>query len=284
VKEASGGLTFVFTDIEGSTQLLRDLQTAYGLLLRIHRRILQTCFEEQRGKEMGSEGDGLFFVFPGAELAVTAAVTAQQKLEHYAWPEGVRLRVRMGIHCGPATVSGGEYVGLTVHQASRICSAAHGGQIICSSAVVDELGPPPSESGFRDLGAYVLRGIPEPCTLWQVCAAGLEADFPPPREAVRHGGVRLTIWRRDAPRAARAKLDATPDISFRSIGERATEGDIQVEIHRASNWPGHAFRLVVRHRGTIEEEYDGLTVGGATDAATIVNGHSQLIRIDAARS
>ncbi len=122
MEEPQGGLTLVFTDIEGSTVLLRELQGSYGLLLRVHHRMLERAFEEHRGRSMGSEGDSVFFVFPTAHDAVLGAVTAQQRVEHHSWPDGVRLRVRIGIHSGPVTISGGEYVGLTVHEVSRICA------------------------------------------------------------------------------------------------------------------------------------------------------------------
>ena len=138
--DPQGGLTLLFTDIEGSTVLLRELKGSYGLLLRVHQRMLERSFDDFHGRSMGSEGDSLFYVFPTARDAVVAAVTAQQRVEHHSWPEGVRLRVRIGIHRGPVTISGGEYLGLTVHEVSRICAVAHGGQIVCSSAVVDALG------------------------------------------------------------------------------------------------------------------------------------------------
>ena len=284
VEQHRGGLTFVFTDIEGSTQLVRDVATGYGLALRIHRRILQTSFEEQGGAEMGTEGDGVFFVFSEPAKAVAASLTAQQKLEHYAWPEGLRVRVRMGIHCGPVRISNGTYVGLTVHEVARICAAAHGGQILCSEPIAAEVKAkiPLAEAVLRDLGHYVLRGIPEARTLYQLSAPELEDDFPPPRDAVREGGVRVTIWQRDEavanpPPRLFTPARATPE----QLGVEALDDDVRVEISKASNGPVDSFRLIVRRNGAIEEEFDGLTIGGATDAAAIVNAHSQLIRIGA---
>jgi len=283
IERARGGLTFVFTDIEGSTQLVQNVATGYGLALRIHRRILQTCFEEQGGKEMGTEGDGVFSVFSDPAKAVAAAITAQQKLEHYSWPEGMRLRIRMGIHCGPVRISNGTYVGLTVHEVARICAAAHGGQILCSEPIAAEVRRDiNADAVLHDLGHYVLRGIPEARTLYQLSAPELEDDFPPPREAVREGGVRVTIWQRDPelanpPPRLFMPARATPE----QLGVRTLDDDVRVEVSKASNGGDDAFRLIVRRDGSIEEEYDGLTVGGATDAAAIVNAHSQLIRIGA---
>ena len=272
--EREAGLTFLFTDVEGSTRLLRDLGTTYGLVIRIHRRILQTACAERSGREMGSEGDAEFFVFRHAEDAVAAAVTAQQKLERYAWPDGIRLRVRIGLHCGTATVSGGEYVGLAVHEVARICAAAHGGQVICSSAVAEAVEPAGTDVRFNDLGSYRLRDIPDPWTLYQVCAPDLEEHFPPLRGAVREGGSLVTIWRRD-PGPGPGPGWQAEQLAFRGLTD-----DVEVEVGRASDGGTGAFRLVVRRRGTVEEEYDGLTAGGPTDAAAVVNAHSRLLRID----
>src|SRR5688500_5115009 len=102
-----GGLTFVFTDIEGSTHLVRELASSYSLALRIHRRILQSCADARRGSEVGTEGDAVFFVFPDPLDALEAAVEAQIKIDNYAWPDDLALRVRMGIHTGPVMISGG---------------------------------------------------------------------------------------------------------------------------------------------------------------------------------
>jgi hypothetical protein len=223
---------------------------------------------------MGSEGDAEFFVFRAAEDAVAAAVTAQQKLEGYAWPDGIRLRVRMGLHCGSATVSGGEYVGLAVHEVARICTAAHGGQVLCSSAVADGVADPGEGVRFSDLGSYRLRDIPDPWTLYQLCAPGLEEHFPPVRSAVREGGSLVTVWRRE-PRATSGAGGQEEQLAIRCLAD-----DVAVEVGRASDGGPAAFRLVVRRQGAVEEEYDGLTVGGPTDAAAVVNAHSRLLRID----
>lgn len=279
MEESRGGLTLVFTDIEGSTGLLRELQGSYGLALRVHHSMLERCFENEGGIEINSEGDGLFVVFPSARQAVAAAIAAQQKCEHYAWPDGVRLRVRIGIHTGQVRVSGGVYVGLTVHEASRICNAAHGGQILCSASVASALEDVGPGVGLRDLGVYVLRGFPEGRHLYQLCADGLEAEFPLPRDSIRYGGVRVSMWFRGEPKPDRQSDAAADGLTFRSPAGHPLGDDVEVEILPAAGGVPDAFRLTVRHNETVEEEYDGLTVGGATDAAAIVNAHSRLIRI-----
>jgi class 3 adenylate cyclase len=273
----TGGLTLVFTDIEGSTALLRELEGSYGLVLRIHTRVLERCFEEQRGRLVGTEGDGLFFVCPTPSEAIRAALAAQQRVESYEWPDGIRLRVRMGIHCGPVTISGGEYVGLTVHEVARMCAAAHGGQIVCSEAVATAVDAELSTC-LRDLGVFSLRGFPQGCHLYQVMGEGLEADFPALRDTVREGGSPMTIWLREKPYGEPIGPET---LRFVTVAGEPLGDDVEVEIRRAApNRPG-AFRLIVRHQGIVDEEFDGLTVGGPADAAAIVNAHSRLIRIQA---
>jgi class 3 adenylate cyclase len=275
--EPHGGLTLVFTDIEGSTVLLRELKGSYGLLLRVHQRMLERAFQEHHGQPFGSEGDSLFYVFPTASDAVAGAVAAQRRVEHHEWPDGVRLRVRIGIHSGPVTISGGEYVGLTVHEVSRICAVAHGGQIICSSAVAAALrdGAP---AELRDLGVFVLRGFPAGTRLFQVCAPGLDEEFPAPRDTLRAGGTRMSIWFREGS-APRAGARGSERLRFETRAGEPLGASIDVEILPAARERPGAFRLLVRRAGDVEEEYDGLTIGGATDAATVVNAHSNLIRI-----
>jgi class 3 adenylate cyclase len=276
MKEPQGGLTLVFTDIEGSTVLLRELKGTYGLLLRVHQRMLERAFEEHRGRSMGSEGDSLFFVFPTATDAVAAAITAQQRVENHEWPAGVRLRVRIGVHSGPVTISGGEYVGLTVHETARICAVAHGGQIICSSSVAGVLRQDSAAAPLRDLGTFVLRGFPEGTRLFQVCAPGLQLEFPALRDTVRAGGTRVSVWFRESS-AGRRDAPALDALGFETVGGEPLGAGTEVEVLPAPR--AGAFRLIVSRDGVVEEEFDGLTLGGATDAAAVVNAHSRLIRI-----
>jgi class 3 adenylate cyclase len=271
-----GGLTLVFTDIEGSTVLLRELKGTYGLLLRVHQRMLERAFEEHRGRSMGSEGDSLFFVFPTASDAVAGAVTAQQRVEHHEWPAGVRLRVRIGVHSGPVTISGGEYVGLTVHETARICAVAHGGQIICSSSVANNLRRDPDAPSLRDLGTFVLRGFPDGTRLFQVCAPDLEDEFPALRDTVRAGGTRMSVWFRESSTRP-SNAPSFGALEFETVQGEPLGVRTAIEVLPAPR-PG-AFRLIVSRDGVVEEEYDGLTVGGATDAVEVVNAHSRLIRI-----
>ncbi|HZQ86360.1 MAG TPA: adenylate/guanylate cyclase domain-containing protein [Acidimicrobiales bacterium] len=277
----SAGLTFLFTDIEGSTQLVEELGSGYSLALRVHRSVLNACFDRCGGKEFGSEGDALFAVFSKRADALTCAIDAQRRIEGYAWPEGARLRVRIGVTTGPARISGGEYVGVPVHEAARVCAAAHGGQILCSTDLEAPADGHPPEGTFRDLGTYHLRGIAGPRRLLQLTVPDLDQDFPPPREALRDGGARVTIWRRENPTRAQTpkQVAAAAEPVIVALDGSVLEGGVEVEVRRASSGADGAFRLIVRCDGRVEEEFDGLTVGGATDAAAIVNAHSRFVRI-----
>jgi predicted ATPase/class 3 adenylate cyclase len=175
-----GTVTFLLTDVEGSTRLLTRLRGRYAGVLAEHQRLLRAAFDEHDGREVHTEGDAFFVAFARASDAIAAAVSAQQALASQRWPEGVDLRVRMGLHTGEAEVRLGDYVGLDVHRAARICSAGHGGQVLISGAtrelVADEL---PSDVALRDLGEHRLKDLDRPERLFQLVVGGLPADFPP---------------------------------------------------------------------------------------------------------
>src|SRR5690242_18544792 len=129
-----GTLTLLFTDIEGSTRLLRKLGSQYADVLRECRRLMRAAFAHSHGFEVDTQGDAFFVVFEHASDAIMAAVLAQHSLAETLWPDDVNVRVRMGLHTGePQAVEEG-YIGLDVHHAARIMSAAHGGQVLLSRA------------------------------------------------------------------------------------------------------------------------------------------------------
>ncbi|CAN5570389.1 hypothetical protein BH24ACT26_BH24ACT26_10990 [soil metagenome] len=178
----SGTVTLLFSDIEGSTRLLQGLGTAYGDVLADHHRLLRRAFGEQGGHEVGTDGDSFFVAFRSAVDAVAGAVAAQKGLALHGWPDGVSVRVRMGIHTGEPTVVSDDYVGLDVHRAARISAAAHGGQIIVSEVTGDLASREPVEGvTLRDLGEHRLKDLARPERLWQVVVEGLPSDFPPPK-------------------------------------------------------------------------------------------------------
>src|SRR4029450_6656763 len=140
----TGTVTFVMTDIEGSTRLLQALGDRYPQLLADHHRVLRESFGPA-GAEVGSEGDSLFYAFADAPSAVRAALEAQRRLAGQQWPADAAVRVRMGIHSGEGRLHGGDYVGLDVHRTARITAAGHGGQVVLSDAarVLSEGSLPP---------------------------------------------------------------------------------------------------------------------------------------------
>ncbi len=182
----SGRVTFLFTDIEGSTHLLQRLGDRYAVLLDAHRRLIWDAITGHRGRGFGTQGDAVFASFAEPADAVWAALAAQRALAHYPWPPGFEIHVRMGIHTGEATVDPGGYVGLAVHEVARICSAAHGRQVVVSGATAaavraagDSL---PLGATLADLGLHRLKDLPEPFHLYQLCHPDLPEDV---------GGLRL---------------------------------------------------------------------------------------------
>ncbi len=174
----SGTVTFLFTDIEGSTQLERQLRERYGDVLGEHQAIVRAVFAAHGGHEIDTQGDSFFYVFPRAKAAVDAAVDTQRKLVAHAWPDDGEVRVRMGISTGEASLENGRYVGFAVHRAARISAAGHGGQILLSSSTRDvvehDLG---SGLTVRDLGERRLKDLPRPERVYQLVAEGLPSEF-----------------------------------------------------------------------------------------------------------
>jgi class 3 adenylate cyclase/DNA-binding NarL/FixJ family response regulator len=175
----TGTATFLFSDIEGSTQLLKQLGQRYEEVLADHKRLLQKAFEESSGLEIDTQGDAFFVVFNRAKNAVAAALAAQRALAANTWPEGVVVRVRMGMHTAEPSVTADGYVGLGVHRAARICSAGHGGQVLLSQAtqavLADEV---LTGIRLRDLGEHLLKDLDRPERLFQLVVPDLPEDFP----------------------------------------------------------------------------------------------------------
>ena len=173
-----GTVTFLFTDIEGSTQLLKRLRDRYGEALDDHQRILRRAFVENGGHEIDTQGDSFFVAFRRAKDAVSAAIAGQRGLAEHAWPDDDELRVRMGIHTGEPAVGGERYVGFGVHRAARICAAGHGGQVLVSQTTRELLRDDPIPAvSLLDLGEHHLKDMDEPERLYQLGAPGLQEEF-----------------------------------------------------------------------------------------------------------
>ena len=177
----TGTVTFLFTDIEGSTLLLERVgDRQYADVLREHERLLREAFAQGGGHEIDTQGDSFFVAFQSARDAVATAVAAQLSVNAHAWPPGVAVRVRMGLHTGTPTSAGGHYVGLDVHRAARICASGHGGQILLSletGRLVED--NPPSGVSLRDQGSHRLKDLQQPEKLFQVLHRELPDQFPP---------------------------------------------------------------------------------------------------------
>jgi class 3 adenylate cyclase len=214
-----GTVTFLFSDVEDSTELVRRFgNDVFAAIRGDHRRLLRTAFSEHGGHEIDTAGDGFFVVFDSAKSAVAAAVAAQRALAAFGWPRGADVRIRIGLHTAEPHIGDEGYVGIGVHRAARICDAARGGQILVSNAtagIVEDAEL--QEVELLDLGEYQLKGLLRRQRLFQLSVHGLRSDFEPPRTpdvATRRPGVGtflasdLTRWRH----------------VIRGLGDEASEG------------------------------------------------------------
>jgi class 3 adenylate cyclase len=207
----TGTVTLLFTDIEGSTNLLKTLGGDYDRALSDHRALLRRAFNLSGGQIVDRQGDAFFVVFRRAKDAVTAAIEAQRALALHPWPEGSVLRVRMGIHTGEPSVTDEGMTGLAVHLGARICATAHGEQILVSETtrglIEEEL---PNGSRLRDLGKHVLKDFDRPVRLFQLVAEGLGDSFPPPRLPAAPADEALLPQEKDASFTAPAEMASVP--------------------------------------------------------------------------
>jgi class 3 adenylate cyclase len=180
-----GDVTFLRTDIEGSTDLVRRLDGRYGPLLDQVRSIIRRAVREAHGYEVDCRADEFFAAFRTAPEALAAAIEMERRIAEASWPDGAEVRIRIGLHSGRPTLRRTGYIGLDVPTVARICAAGHGGQILASSAAYQALTAAlPDGVKLRSLGSHRLRGLPEPAKLYQVEAEGLRTKFPPLRRDV----------------------------------------------------------------------------------------------------
>ncbi len=176
-------LTFLFTDVEGSTALLRRVgEGAYAQVLADHHRLIRSGLAAHDGEEVDTQGDAFFAVFTSPRVCIAAVMEMQQALEAHPWPAGERVRVRMGVHTGEAATTATGLVGLDVHRAARVAATGYGGQVLLSetaAALVRDALPP--GASLKDLGVHRLKDLGRPERIFQLRAAGLQAEFPPLR-------------------------------------------------------------------------------------------------------
>ena len=174
-----GTVTFLFTDIEGSTRLLQELGDSYGEVVRDHRQLLREHLGSHGGTEVDTQGDAFFFSFPRSRDAVAGAVAAQRALAQHSWPQDAEVRVRMGLHTGEPSVGEEGYLGLDVVRAARICSAGHGGQVLLSETTRALLGNAlPDGVAVHDLGEQRLKDVQHE-RIFQLALDGGPERFPP---------------------------------------------------------------------------------------------------------
>lgn len=231
-----GTVTFLFSDIEGSTELSRRHGAAYGDLRADHRRLLRAALEGHGGREVDAEGDGFFAVFERATDAVAAAVAAQRALA-----AADAVRVRMGLHTAEPHRLPDGYVGVGVSRAARICAAAHGGQIVVShstAGIVEDHEQP--DVRLRDLGDHYLKDIARPQRLFQIDADGLPSEFPPLGTRAAAGTVATLLfidlvgWQRVMREIGDDRAGAAAAAYHRIVAESAMAHDGS-EIERAGD-------------------------------------------------
>ncbi len=250
----SGTVTFVFTDIEDSTELLKQLGDDYRDVLTGHRRIIREAFGASDGIEMDTQGDAFFFVFPRARDAVAATVEAQRAPASATGPGGAEVRVRMGLHTGEPAIHEEGYVGLDVVRAARICTVGRGGQILLSETTRALLGGglPDGVSVFP-LGQRHLRGIDEPERVFEIAIDGLEPEVAdetaPP-----------------APEPPAAPVPATP--------ATPRERDLGEEIAR--RFEGLGERLAAGIQEKVRGKLAGAEMGGTSDVDDIASRMASL--------
>jgi class 3 adenylate cyclase len=224
-EQTSETLTFLFTDVESSTELLRQLGGRYPVAIERQQELLRDAFAAHRGVVVDTQGDAFFVAFARPRNALLAAVAAQKSLRSEPWPDGAEVRVRMGIHTGPVELAGDRYVGLAVHRAARICAAGHGGQVLLSEAtraMLEDDEHELRELRLRDLGSHRLKDFHRPIRIFQLVAAQLPEDFP----ALR--APKQTASALETEVGARAS-DAERDQTVSVLREHAAAGRLTLE-------------------------------------------------------
>jgi predicted ATPase/class 3 adenylate cyclase len=235
-EQPSGTVSFFFSDIEGSTRLLADLgRERYAEVLREHHRLLRTAFTRHQGYEVDCEGDAFFVTFQSAESAVRAAAEIQSALATHDWPEGVELRVRIGIHTGEALLEPPNYVGMDVHRAARIMAAGHGGQVLVSQATRELV----SDGELRELGSYRLKDLSAPERLYQLG----DGVFP----------ALKTLYHTNLPVPATQFLGRECELN--EIGALLGRDDVRLLTLTGPGGTGKT-RLALQATGVVAERYD----------------------------
>ncbi len=247
----SATVTFLFSDVEGSTALLRKLRDGYSAVMGKHEELLRAAWAETSGRELDADGDSFFVAFRRPREAVDAAVAAQRALAANSWPDDIDLQVRIGIHTGEASLVGDQYVGLAVHRAARICDAGHGGQILLSETTRSLLEDEEKDELFEvhDLGPHALKDFDRPVRIYQLTIEGHRGEFPALRTADAGAttladrqdelatpgegeGVRVMIVDDQALVRAGFRMILEAEVDIEVIGEASDGGQAVAECER----------------------------------------------------
>ncbi|WP_299053804.1 adenylate/guanylate cyclase domain-containing protein [uncultured Nocardioides sp.] len=190
----TGTVTLVFSDIEASTAMVHALGDDWARVLEQQRRLCRRAWSRHGGHELATEGDSFMVVFASPRDAVAAGLRVQASIAQATWPEGARVRVRVGVHTGTPTRHADGYVGMDVHRAARVAAAAHGGQLLVSESTMRLVAEAlPDSVVTRDLGEHQLKDIPTRTRLFQLSPAGADADFPPLRTLGGAGSLSTSV-------------------------------------------------------------------------------------------
>ena len=225
----SGTVTFVFSDIEGSTALVKRLGDRYGDVLADHRRLMREALGDRGGVEIDTQGDAFFFAFARARDAVEASVDAQRAHAEHAWPEGVDVRMRMGLHTGEPAVGEEGYHGLDVVRAARLCSAAAGGSVLLSETTRALVGSAvPDGVAVHPVGERRLKDLDEPERVYELEIEGVETSEPP-AQAPSVAGSAIEQQAEDLARRMSDRIEAEV---MRSLERSLGGGDRDAETGR----------------------------------------------------
>ena len=218
-------LTFFFSDIEDSSGLAERLGSGYGRVLSEARELQRRAVERAAGREVECRGDEFFGLFDEPAAAASAALEIQRAFVERAWPQGERVRVRIGLHCGEAERAGDGFVGLDVHRASHICQAAHGGQIVASREAAGGLG-----LAVRELGEFDFRGLREPERIFQVVADDPDAEFPPLRNVRVHERGLSAVIADDSTLLREGLARLLEDAEIEVVGQARNADELMLKV------------------------------------------------------
>jgi class 3 adenylate cyclase len=221
----SGTVTFVFSDIEGSTELLKQLGDGYAQLISEHRRLVREAFARHDGSEIDTQGDAFFFAFARARDAVAAAVDAQRAHAEHEWPAGAVVRVRMGLHTGEPALGEEGYLGIDVVRAARLCTVGRGGHVLLSETTRALLGAAvPHGVAISPLGERRLKDLDEPERIYELEIEGVDQPQEPTTPVMVPPGESPVDWKRRGEEMARELTDRINADVMRSLEKSLGRG------------------------------------------------------------